>query len=260
VTVAALEAGKHALVEKPLATADEDALAMMAAARRTGTLLLPAFLLRFDRRYALAAERVAALGPVRSAYAWRNFDRGLFRLYSRTHSFIENAIHDIDLLGWLIGSPVVRVTGVCRTNLGLPNPDVNWGLLEYESGAVAALQTTWLYPEQAHDDLQWNAGIQLMADGGVVEVSYDQGGLRANTEASGILLLDQSAWADVAGEPRGAFGAMLRHVIACLQGRVEYQGATAEDALASMRVARALVASAEQGTPIDVAFGKDLSA
>jgi predicted dehydrogenase len=247
----ALRAGKHVIVEKPLATTEEDGRAMIAAAQESGKLLMTSFLLRFDYRYARLQQRLAELGPVRNIYAYRNFDRSLFALYSRTHSLIENAIHDIDLILWYVQSRVVRAHGFCRNTLGRENPDVNWGMLEFENGALAAVQTTWLYPPQAHETLQWNAGIQVMCDRGVLEVRNDADGFRASTESLGQVVLDQSGWATIHGEPRGAFGAMLRHFMKCLRGETEYQGTPPEQALESMRAALMLVQSAEQNCPVD---------
>jgi predicted dehydrogenase len=246
IAVAALEAGKHVLVEKPLATTEEDALAMIAAAERADKLLMTGFLLRFDYRYARLKQNLSLITPIRTIYAYRNFDRRLFQLYSRTHSFVENAIHDIDLLLWYVESPVVKAHGFCRNTLGLPNPDINWGILEFENGVLATLQTTWLYPPQPHAYLQWNAGIQVMGDKGVLEVANDQGGFRANTEETGLALLDQTAWADIHGEARGAFGAMLRHVVACLRGEIAYQGTPPRQALEAMRIANRLVADSQR--------------
>jgi UDP-N-acetylglucosamine 3-dehydrogenase len=246
IAVAALDAGKHVIVEKPLATEEEDALAMIASAEGSGRRLLPAFLLRFDYRYAQLKQRLPLIEPVRTLYAYRNFDRSLFTLYSRTHSFVENAIHDIDLILWYVDSPVKRVHGFCRNTLGLPNPDINWGVLEFENGVLAVLQTTWLYPPQRHENLQWNAGIQVIGAQGVLEVANDSDGFRANTEETGIALLDQTGWADIHGEARGAFGAMLRHYVSCLRGEREYQGTTPNQALEAMRIARRLVADSER--------------
>jgi predicted dehydrogenase len=249
VAVAALAAGKHVIVEKPLATTEDDAQAMIEAARKAARLLMTAFLLRFDLRYARLKERLPQIGTVRSLYAYRNFDRSLFPLYSRTHSFMENAIHDIDLMLWLVGQPVARAHGFCRNTLGLPNPDVNWGVLEFDGGALGVLQTSWLFPPQRPADLQWNAGMQVMGDRGVLEVAFDRDGFRANLEEGGILLLDQTAWDDIHGEPRGAFGAMLRHFLACLRGDTPYRGASPEEALESLRIARRLVADAASKEP-----------
>jgi predicted dehydrogenase len=247
----ALRAGKHVIVEKPLATSEADGQAMIAAAKESGKLLMTAFLLRFDYRYAQLQQRLSTLGEVRNIYAYRNFDRSLFALYSRTHSLIENAIHDLDLILWYVQSRVIRAHGFCRNTLGRENPDVNWGMLEFESGALAAVQTSWLFPPQAHETLQWNAGIQVMCERGVLEVRNDGDGYRASTEDLGQVVLDQSGWATIHNEPRGAFGAMLRHFVKCVRGETEYRGTTPEEALESMRVALMLVQSSEQNRSVD---------
>ena len=241
-TVAALGAGKHVIVEKPLAGTDEDAMAMVDAAGRSGKLLMTAHLLRFDYRYARLKQRLDQIAPVRNVYAFRNFDRSLFEAYCHTHTFTENSIHDIDLILWYVESRVKRVHGYCRnTQEGFPNPDVNWGVLEFDSGVLAVLQSSWMYPKQAAENLQWNAGIQVMGDHGVLEVANDQCGFRANTEDAGIGLLDQTGWATIHGEPRGAFGAMLRHYLACMRGEVQYGGPSPRDAYEAVSIARRLI-------------------
>lgn len=252
VAVPALHSGKHVIVEKPLATSEEDGRAMIAAADQAGRLLMTSFLLRFDYRYARLQQRLVDLGTIRNIYAYRNFDRNLFSQYSRTHSFVENAIHDIDLILWYIQSPIVRVSGFCRNTLGRENPDVNWGILEFGNGAIASVHTSWLYPPQNHDVLQWNAGIQVMCDRGVLEVRNDADGFRANTELLGQVVLDQSGWATIHEEPRGAFGAMLRHFIKSLRGETPYLGTPPAQALESIRVALMLVRSSQQNCPIDL--------
>lgn len=246
VAVAALQSGKHVIVEKPLATTEEDGQAMVAAAQAAGKQLMTAFLLRFDYRYARLHQRLSTIGTVRNIYAWRNFDRALFELYSRTHSFVENAIHDIDLILWCLGDRAVKVHGHCRNTQGRENPDVNWGVIEFERGALAVLQTSWMYPRQPHDTLQWNAGLQVMGDRGVLEVRMDADGFRAHTEQDGQVVLDQTGWAVIHDEPRGAFGAMLRHFVSVLRGDVNYAGATPQEAIASMRIACDLAADARR--------------
>ena len=241
IAVAALEAGKHAIVEKPLATREEDGLAMVEAEKQSGKRILNAFLLRFDYRYAQLKQKLDQIEPVRYLYAYRNFDRSLFARYSRTHSFIENAIHDIDLILWYTAGRVKKVHGFCRNTMARENPDINTGILEFEDGALATITTCWLYPEQRHDILQWNAGIQVMGDRGVLEVANDRGGFRGNLADEGIVYLDQTGWSDIHNEPRGAFGAMLRHFLAVIAGRAEYAGTTTEEAVESMRIACRLI-------------------
>src|SRR3954454_18820778 len=56
--IRALEAGKHVLVEKPIALTTADADAMVAAAAATGRLLMVAHVLPFFPEFAFAAEAV----------------------------------------------------------------------------------------------------------------------------------------------------------------------------------------------------------
>jgi predicted dehydrogenase len=70
-TIAALEAGKAVLCEKPFARNAEEARAMVGAARASGRVLLEAFHYRFHNvmRAAVALAREGALGPLTSVEA-----------------------------------------------------------------------------------------------------------------------------------------------------------------------------------------------
>ena len=59
--VAACEAGKHVLVEKPLATTEADALAMLAAARANGVTLCVDFHNRFNPLFWGLKEALASV-------------------------------------------------------------------------------------------------------------------------------------------------------------------------------------------------------
>jgi predicted dehydrogenase len=73
-TIEALRAGKHVLVEKPLALTGEDARAMFAAAEESGRLLLEGFMWRYhprvERIRALIRDELGPLRLVRVAYTY----------------------------------------------------------------------------------------------------------------------------------------------------------------------------------------------
>lgn len=76
-TIAALNAGKHVLCEKPMATTVEDALAMKEAAERNGKLLQIGFVRRFGNDCAVLQDflREGTLGDIyfaKAAYLRRN--------------------------------------------------------------------------------------------------------------------------------------------------------------------------------------------
>jgi predicted dehydrogenase len=64
-SIAAAEAGKHVLVEKPMCTSAEEARAMVAAADRAGVLLMVAYMKRHEPAYRFAQERVREMTDVR---------------------------------------------------------------------------------------------------------------------------------------------------------------------------------------------------
>src|SRR5258706_8243637 len=68
-TIAALSAGRHVLVEKPMSIDSVECDAMLAAAEKSGKVLMVAQVLRFFPSYVALGDllRSGSLGPVRSA-------------------------------------------------------------------------------------------------------------------------------------------------------------------------------------------------
>jgi predicted dehydrogenase len=64
-SIAAAEAGKHILVEKPMCTTVPEAEAMVAAAERSGVILMVAYMKRHEPAYQFVQERVRAMSDVR---------------------------------------------------------------------------------------------------------------------------------------------------------------------------------------------------
>jgi predicted dehydrogenase len=64
-SIAAAEAGKHVFVEKPMCTTVREAEAMVAAADKSGVLLMVAYMKRHEPAYQFAQERVRGMTDVR---------------------------------------------------------------------------------------------------------------------------------------------------------------------------------------------------
>jgi predicted dehydrogenase len=64
-SIAAAQAGKHVLVEKPMCTTVREARAMVEAADRAGVLLMVAYMKRHEPAYRFARQRVSAMSDVR---------------------------------------------------------------------------------------------------------------------------------------------------------------------------------------------------
>jgi len=110
--LAALRAGKHVLVEKPMALDAAAAERMIAEARRNGRVLMAAQVLRFFPAYRALAEQVktGALGPVRTATFRRRcaapgWSAWLGDKNASGGAVLDLLIHDIDMCLYLFGPP-----------------------------------------------------------------------------------------------------------------------------------------------------------
>ena len=115
----ALEAGKHVLVEKPVALAAADVERLAAAAARARTLCMPAMCMRFWPGWDWLREHVrrGTFGPVRSAVFSRLGTRPQWNRFYADPALSGGAlcdlhIHDADFVRWCFGEPAeVRSTG-----------------------------------------------------------------------------------------------------------------------------------------------------
>jgi myo-inositol 2-dehydrogenase / D-chiro-inositol 1-dehydrogenase len=150
-TVAALQAGKHVFVEKPLALNVADCERVEAVAKHyPKQVAMVGFVRRFDASYAQAkadidAGRIGRPFIVRSQTCDQNDPDGFFVPYA-AHSggiFMDCSVHDIDLARWMLGNPPatrVFASGTIALHPGLAeHADVDNGMaiVEFAGGARA---------------------------------------------------------------------------------------------------------------------------
>jgi predicted dehydrogenase len=118
--IAALAAGKHVLVEKPVAIRAADAERLSEAALRARTFCMPAMCMRFWPGWAWLAERIRAgsFGAVRSATFRRlssrpGWSKGFYEDYAQSGgALFDLHVHDADFVRWSLGAPArVSATG-----------------------------------------------------------------------------------------------------------------------------------------------------
>ena len=136
--VAALEAGKHVLVEKPLAATLEDAAEMVRAAKRTGKILQTGFWPRFGHEQQTAREmiRSGALGEIYYAQTIgggrRRIPGGTFLKMATSGSgtIADIGCYDLDRFLFITDHPKpTHVSAIASKKLGqaLPNVPGDWG-------------------------------------------------------------------------------------------------------------------------------------
>jgi len=135
VGLACLQAGRHVLIEKPIAASQEEALELIAAAERAGVLLQVGHIERFNPAFrellkVVANEEVVVLEARRHS---PNPDRA-----NDVSVVLDLMIHDIDLVLELAGAPVVRLAAAGGRSAEGPIDYVN-ATLAFANGVVASL-------------------------------------------------------------------------------------------------------------------------
>jgi predicted dehydrogenase len=170
-----LAAGKHVLLQKPMAPTLDEADALVRTARGANLLLGVLYLRRFQPRYHLV-KRLLDAGVIGRVTAIREHTGHGGGLRLRPDSWRRSAalagawgllsIHTVDFFRWLIG-PAKRVAAIGRTVLSPMAGDDNFSAsIEYESGVIATLEACYnMVPAQ---DL-----LEVYGDEGTLSLSGD---------------------------------------------------------------------------------------
>jgi predicted dehydrogenase len=139
----ALEAGKHVLVEKPLATSVADAREMVAAAEKRRLVLGVGHTFLHTGAVRAAREQVqkGAIGTVLSVTSRRE-NLGLHR--PDANVIWDLAPHDVSILTYVQGTRVVRAAAQGAESLIPGSVDVAALTLEMETGVRCFVHISWM--------------------------------------------------------------------------------------------------------------------
>ncbi len=141
-----LNAGKHVLVEKPMATDTNQAQTLLDTAKANGLHLTVGFLMRFipglqQIRQAVESKKIGELvsATAKRVTQWpeRIGDVGVVK---------DTAIHDIDVMRFISGEDPVSVYAKMGNMRHRQFEDYAQIMLTYESGKTAFIESNWLTP------------------------------------------------------------------------------------------------------------------
>jgi len=145
--MSAIEQGKHVLVEKPIAFTLDEAKDMVNAAHDAGVKLATGHVERFNPAVVEAKRLMeeGAIGEIVSASAKRV---GPFPPRIKDVGVtIDLAIHEVDILFYLLDSPAYRVYANMGSRLEkCEYEDHAEIMMKFENGVVGILETNWLTP------------------------------------------------------------------------------------------------------------------
>lgn len=243
-TLACIAAGKPALCEKPLSTSVEDAERVVAAHRAAVgdgvPLVHQGFMRRFDPGY-VAQKRAIDSGEHGRPVMVHSVGRGVSTGPGATDETViyNSAIHDLDIVPWLLGAPVTAVSWHApetpsSTSGGLREPFIL--LLRTADGALSTVENSLnaRYGYDMRSEVVCETGVVAITEPHRIVVSTE---LTARTDVP----------VDFRPRYEDAYRLELQEwVTAMTEGRAPTL-ATVEDGAQATRVAAAAVASMHSG-------------
>ncbi len=237
----ALEAGKHVLLEKPVAIRAADAEKLADAALRAKTYCMPAMCMRFWPGWSWLAERIRAgsFGAVRSAVFRRlgsrpSWSKGFYEDYALSGgALFDLHVHDADFVRWTLGGPA-RVAA---------------------SGSLDHVTATYVYPKGAPHVLA--EGGWDHADGFPFQMAFTVAFEQATADydvrrTPKLLLARKGAAEEVAVGPETGYELEVRHFHDAVTGRTDL-AATCGQAAALVKMLEAERRSLEAGSAVKLA-------
>ena len=252
IALQAAAAGRHLLVEKPLARSLGEGEAMLRACEQAGVHLLVGHVLRFFPEYA-AAQASVARGDIGEVAVLR-LTRGSFQPWAgSSHWLLDDArsgglildlmIHDFDYARWVAGAvESVHARSVRSRDAGAAG-DYCLAILRHRGGAISHVEGAWAYPQPL-----FRTALEIAGSDGLIEQPVASA-IPLNLQ---LAQRDQEA-ADIAAPvsplAEDPFVTQLRHVYAVLTENATPRSSGA-DALAALRIALAARVSARSGRPV----------
>lgn len=144
---AALKAGKHVLVEKPMCTNLADARRLSSLASRTRKKLMVGHVFLFHPAIRVAKEILERneLGRIHYLYAIRT---NLGPIRHDVNALWDLGAHDVAVFQYLLGQSPERAEGVGSSFVNPPVEDVYFGTLHFPDNVLASLHASWLDPKK----------------------------------------------------------------------------------------------------------------
>ncbi len=259
IALAAAEAGKHILCEKPLAMTVQQCEAIVVAAARTGVKLMVDFHARWSPPLYKARQAIqnGDIGVPQHVY-YRLNDR----IYVPTEMlswagkstvmwFIGS--HSIDTIRWLLDDEVARVYAVARSevleSMGIHTPDYYQATLHFRSGATAQLENSWILPNTQPNIIDLKCEVVGSKGAIYMDASHNRT-LEKYTEKEAAYP-DILVMPTVYGRQMGFAAESIRHFAECVRDDKELL-VTGRDGLQVTKAICAIEESVRTGMPVSV--------
>jgi predicted dehydrogenase len=260
---ACAKAGKHILVEKPLATSVADAEAIVQAAQDAHVILMVDFHNRANPPYASARDAIRRgdIGTPTYIYArlsnTTTIPMEMLRWAGNSSALWFLGSHVIDLACWMLDDTPRKVYAVSREGilhgLGVSAPDFHVATVEFRKGAVAVFENAWILPRThaTGKDMKF----EVLGSSGAIYVDT------SHNRALEIYSREKASFPDLLAPPMGEhmtgfiLDSIAHFIDAVTLGKPVLASGT--DGVLNTRIIRAIMESVESGAPVIMGLGTE---
>jgi UDP-N-acetylglucosamine 3-dehydrogenase len=251
--ICSLQAGKHVIMEKPLALSLPEADSMLEAARISEKFLMVAHVLRFWPEYMAIQKLVQSgrIGEPRLGTAYRLSNMPQWADWFRDPAAFGGAvldlhIHDLDFMNLLFGKPLLA------TAIGMKHETGGWNhvvsQITYAFGS-ASVEASCMLPQ----DYLFTAGLKLVCERGVIEYHFRAGGAsfeQGRPDSYLLLHEDGKPSQPIPFEAGDGYYNELAYFMGCVKSGTPPSIVTPEDARLAVQTALACRQSLELGATV----------
>ncbi len=252
--LAALEAGAHILVEKPIAATVEEGQTIIQKAAEAKRVLMVGHIVRFNPAIQALKQKLqdGDLGKIFQVFCRR---AGPFPARIRDVGVVVDlAPHDVDIMRFLTGKDPERVFAETEKRIHTDHEDLLFGLLRFADHITGALEINWLTPTKLREVLVLGERGMFRVDDLTQDLYFYE-----NAQAN------NGVWPALATLKGVSEGSMIRFALQRYEPlKAELQAflkavrgeapvaVSGEDGLAALRLALALVESGRKHQVIEV--------
>jgi predicted dehydrogenase len=257
--IAAIQAGKHMLVEKPLATTLDDCHRILAASESSDRKFMIDFHNRWSPIFNQAKRAIddGRLGDPCMVYLRLNDQISVptnilpWAGQSTVTWFVGT--HAVDTVRWLYGQEVRRVYAVKRSRVlrarGVDTPDFFQSTLEFEGGGVAVVENCWILPNESPSLIDLKCEIVGTEGAAYIDASHHRA-LEIYSQDGGHYP-DLFVCPRVRGQVKGFALESIRYFVDCIV-EDRQPTCTLADGLAVTKTILAIHQSADEGRPVEM--------
>jgi predicted dehydrogenase len=244
---AALEAGKHVFLEKPLASNIQDSLKLHKVAKKSKGKLMPGFCLRYHGMFRYVKHLIEAGKLGTPELMWRNSIGAAIGVLAPAQwvmqkkrsggMLVENAMHIFDAFRWFAGEYDSVYAETKTVSEGIEIEDTAMVAMRFRNGAYATITQTWAATHS------WDAWGVMGSNGTVTVDGYVGGPMKISWKGESLRVVDVKE--DAIVMYRKELESFVERILGGLDPEVNV-----DDALKAQEAATAALRSSEERKPV----------